>query len=83
MNLMPGTPISELNLPLTQRLHEKPIAPEGFEACGRKVAHRWNHDMDGGGQALTEIAKCRTEEWAQKIAAALNEAAQREGGNGE
>jgi hypothetical protein len=78
-DIEPGTPIPENLMPVTKHLHENPEAPDGFEAVGKRVVHRWTHDLEGGGQGLTEIAKCRFESWAQRIAKALNNQPDSEG----
>ena len=67
-------------LPVTQHLREKPEAPVGFERAGKSVCERWQSDHPDaeGGQGLTEICKCRSEEWADQIAKAMNELRSRE-----
>jgi hypothetical protein len=68
-----GTEITIDDLPVTKHLHETgQNLPDGFECVGKRVVERWSHDIEGGGQALTEVAKCRNKDWATRIAAALN-----------
>lgn len=68
-----------LHLPVTKHFHENPEAPYGFEKVGKSVVERYYCDHpEVKGPVLTEVCKCRSEEWAAQVVKAMNELRARE-----
>ena len=59
-------------LPVTDHMLNNKDNPPGFEVVGKSVVHRWVMKGTEGGPVLTEFCKCRNEEWAKRVAEAMN-----------
>jgi hypothetical protein len=69
----PKPVITLADMPITQHATKHPNPMPGFEAVGKSVTHIWPTDIDGEPtMAYTEFCKCRSPEWASRVAEGLN-----------